>query len=78
MRKPGGRRAAFDGGRFLPCRLLLANALIAEGKGTLDDLQDASTNIAHAELRRDCAGGKRLEQVVSHWAGAPPKEDKFK
>lgn len=78
--KRGGRRAAFDGRRFKPCRQLElhANASIAEGKGTLDDLQDASENIAHAELRRDCGGGKRLEQVVSHWAGAPPKEDKFK
>jgi hypothetical protein len=44
----------------------------------LDDLPDASKNIAHAKLRGETTGGKLLEQVVSHWKGAPPKEDQFK
>jgi hypothetical protein len=52
--------------------------LNAEGKFTLDDLQHASKNIAQAELRNEAGKGKRLEQVVAHWAGAPPKADQFK
>jgi hypothetical protein len=62
------------------CGQLLAasNMSNAEGKSSLDDLQDASKNIAHAKLRGNSGGGKHLAQVVSHWAGAPPKEDKFK
>lgn len=54
------------------------HACATEGKFTLDDLPDASKNIAHAKLRGEATGGKLLEQVVSHWKGAPPKEDQFK
>ena len=50
----------------------------AEGKFTLDDLPEASRNIAQAEMRGEFKDAKRLEQLVAHWAGAPPKEDKFK
>jgi len=29
-------------------------------------------------MRGELKDAKRLEQLVAHWAGAPPKEDKFK
>ena len=52
--------------------------LNTDGKFTLDDLPQASRNIAQAEMRGELKDAKRLEQLVAHWAGAPPKEDTFK
>ena len=50
----------------------------SEGKFTLDDLPDASKNIAHAAIRGEALEGNLLQQVVSKWKGAPRKEDEFK